>query len=315
MFRFTVALTISVAICLAQPDVQRQQAEQQVAAQLQQAPNNITLLLRLASMKTADAGSLRDKDARTTAFDEIQSYYDRVLSLDANNIPALHGLGVLGWMRISPDLRAARTQLQMSSSAPGPIPDRSVRAVLNSTHATTLNNSIGYLQRVLSSDPQSNDATAYLNLLYRCKADLEDTPEAAAGDIATADGFVQKTLEIARAKGGSATSFPPSAGMSGAAVPQGRIRVAGEAQAGNLIRKVDPIYPELAQRARIQGTVKFNAVIAKDGTMVNLQVMSGHPMLVQAALESVKTYLYKPTLLNGEPVEVMTTVDVDFVLP
>ena len=103
--------------------------------------------------------------------------------------------------------------------------------------------------------------------------------------------------------------------MSGAAVPQGRIRVAGEAQAGNLIRKVDPIYPELAQRARIQGTVKFNAVIAKDGTMVNLQVMSGHPMLVQAALESVKTYLYKPTLLNGEPVEVMTTVDVDFVLP
>ena len=92
------------------------------------------------------------------------------------------------------------------------------------------------------------------------------------------------------------------------------IRVGGNVQAANLIRQVKPNYPPLAKQARIQGTVKFNAVIAKDGTIQNLTVVSGHPMLVQAALEAVKQWLYKPTLLNGEPVEVITTIDVNFTL-
>jgi protein TonB len=85
-------------------------------------------------------------------------------------------------------------------------------------------------------------------------------------------------------------------------------------QAANLIRQVKPSYPPLAKQARIQGTVRFNAVIAKDGTIQNLTVASGHPMLVASAMEAVKQWLYKPTLLNGEPVEVITTIDVNFTL-
>jgi protein TonB len=92
------------------------------------------------------------------------------------------------------------------------------------------------------------------------------------------------------------------------------IRVGGNVQAANLIRQVKPTYPPLAKQARIQGTVRFNAVIAKDGTIQNLTVVSGHPMLVQSALEAVKQWLYKPTLLNGDPVEVITTIDVNFTL-
>ena len=76
-----------------------------------------------------------------------------------------------------------------------------------------------------------------------------------------------------------------------------------------------PVYPPLAQQARIQGTVKFNAVIGKDGKIQNLTVISGHPILVQAALEAVRQYAYKPTLLNGEPTVVVTTIDVIFTLP
>ncbi len=92
------------------------------------------------------------------------------------------------------------------------------------------------------------------------------------------------------------------------------IRVGGNVAAASLIRQVKPTYPPLAKQARIQGTVRFNAVIAKDGTIQNLSVVSGHPMLVQSALEAVKQWLYKPTLLNGEPVEVITTIDVNFTL-
>lgn len=97
------------------------------------------------------------------------------------------------------------------------------------------------------------------------------------------------------------------------ATPQ-RIRVGGNVQAANLIRKVTPTYPPLAKQARVQGTVKFTAVIGKDGTIQNLQLLGGHPLLVPAATEAVKQWLYKPTLLNGEPVEVITQIDVNFTL-
>jgi protein TonB len=93
-----------------------------------------------------------------------------------------------------------------------------------------------------------------------------------------------------------------------------RIRVGGNVQAANLIRKVSPSYPPLAKQARVQGTVRFTAIIGKDGTIQNLQLVSGHPLLVSAAQEAVKQWQYRPTLLNGEPVEVVTQIDVNFTL-
>ncbi len=93
-----------------------------------------------------------------------------------------------------------------------------------------------------------------------------------------------------------------------------RIRVGGNVQQANLTRKVTPQYPPLAKQARIQGTVKFTAVIGKDGSIQNLQLVSGHPLFVEAARQAVAQWQYKPTLLNGEPVEVVTTIDVNFTL-
>jgi protein TonB len=93
-----------------------------------------------------------------------------------------------------------------------------------------------------------------------------------------------------------------------------RIRVGGNVQAANLIRKITPVYPPLAKQARIQGTVRFTAIIGKDGTIQNLQLVSGHPLLVEAARQAVSQWQYKPTLLNGEPVEVVTQIDVNFTL-
>jgi protein TonB len=77
---------------------------------------------------------------------------------------------------------------------------------------------------------------------------------------------------------------------------------------------VKPIYPPLAKMARQQGTVKFEATISKEGTIEELKLISGPPLLVQAAQDAVKQWRYKPTLLNGEPVEVLTTIDVNFSL-
>jgi protein TonB len=97
------------------------------------------------------------------------------------------------------------------------------------------------------------------------------------------------------------------------ATPQ-RIKVGGNVQQARLVRQPRPVYPPLAKQARIQGVVKLSAIISKDGTVQHLEVISGHPLLVPSALEAVKQWVYQPTLLNGEPVEVVTQIDVNFTL-
>lgn len=96
--------------------------------------------------------------------------------------------------------------------------------------------------------------------------------------------------------------------------PTERIKVGGIVAAAKLIRQPQPIYPPLARQARIQGTVRLEAVISRDGTIENLTVLSGHPLLISAAMEAVRQWRYQPTLLNGVPVEVETTVEVHFTL-
>lgn len=93
-----------------------------------------------------------------------------------------------------------------------------------------------------------------------------------------------------------------------------RIRVGGSVQQASLINQIRPVYPPLAKQARIQGTVRLQAIIDKDGSVIELQIVSGHPLLQQAALQAVSQWKYRPTLLNNEPVQVVTTVDVVFTL-
>ena len=93
-----------------------------------------------------------------------------------------------------------------------------------------------------------------------------------------------------------------------------RTRVGGAVQNAKLVNRVQPIYPPLARQTRISGTVRLHAIIAKNGSVEQLTVESGHPLLVQAALDAVKQWRYQPTLLNGEPVEVDTEIDVIFSL-
>ena len=88
----------------------------------------------------------------------------------------------------------------------------------------------------------------------------------------------------------------------------------GNVEAAKLIREVQPEYPVLARDARIQGVVRLQAVIAKDGTVQDLSLLSGQPLLVPSAMSAVKQWHYKPTYLNGVPVEVLTEVDVKFSL-
>ena len=93
-----------------------------------------------------------------------------------------------------------------------------------------------------------------------------------------------------------------------------RIKQGGNVTAASIITQTRPLYPPLARQARIQGNVVLHAIIDKEGKVAQLEVISGHPLLVQSALDAVKQWRYKPTQLNSDPVEVDTTITVTFTM-
>jgi len=96
--------------------------------------------------------------------------------------------------------------------------------------------------------------------------------------------------------------------------PTGPVRVGGGVQSAKLVFGPRPAYPHTALITRTQGTVRIQAIIGRDGSISNLQVLSGHPLLIEAARQAVQQWRYQPTLLNGEPVEVITEIDVNFTI-
>jgi protein TonB len=109
--------------------------------------------------------------------------------------------------------------------------------------------------------------------------------------------------------GGSGGGMPPPPKPT-----QQRVRVGGNVQQAKMIRQIQPMYPQIAKTAHVQGTVVLHAIIAKDGSVQELQYISGPALLMRSAMDAVRQWKYQPTLLNGEPVEVDTTISVVFTL-
>jgi protein TonB len=132
-----------------------------------------------------------------------------------------------------------------------------------------------------------------------------DKPDGVVGDIpgGIPDGIPYGVTSVLRSTAPLTPKITPS-----------KVRVSSTIVQGLLVRQVKPEYPTPARLARVEGLVVLQATIGKDGSVQNLRLISGHPMLVQAAMDAVKQWLYKPYFLNGEAVEVDTTINVNFTL-
>jgi TonB family protein len=120
-------------------------------------------------------------------------------------------------------------------------------------------------------------------------------------------GSIKESMTVDGGPGGSGAPAPTS-------TPQ-RIRVSGNVQAAKMVKQVRPAYPKEAKEARIQGTVRMSAVIGKEGDVLGLTLlMSPSPELARSAMDAVNQWKYTPTLLNGQPVEIQTVVDVNYTL-
>ncbi len=277
-------------------------------------PDNVPALQYVASLAYQEAGGVSDLDGKLRQLEVARSAYERLTSADPQEAEAWYSLGVIDWLEWYPRWMEALKKAGMKPDEEKPLPEPQ-RADLRSNFGYLIHDGIGNLKRALGINPMYADAMAYLNLLIRERASLADTPEACSADIATANDWVQRSLEAKAHNNQTPGGLPAEGGGGGGgASERPQLRVSPGLQAERLAVRVDPVYPPLAKQACIQGTVRFRATISVDGHVRNLQLISGHPLLVSAAREAVKQWIYRPVFLNEAPVEVITTIDVNFVI-
>jgi hypothetical protein len=265
------------------------------------------LYLATAWMAQYVPGSASPEKARSA-----EREFDTVLKLDPQNFTAMRSLALLRYQESKEIIGEAERLQKLDQAAYWYqrvllIDPRNKEAYFSlslidwvkwypslTRSATLLEEGTNYLTKALEIDPQNDDVTTYRNLLI--KESVDKAPDRSDAEAA-AIRWVQRAM---RAK--VATEQTPQ-----------RVSVTGDVQQNKLIRKVPPVYPPLAKARRIHGTVRFSAIIGKDGHVLNLSLISGHPLLaVESTRVAVIQWEYKPTFFNGEPVEVVTEIDVHF---
>lgn len=162
-------------------------------------PQDKMALAYLASLSYNQAGALQGEE-KVKMLNEARDWNMKLIQADPKNKEAYYSLGVISWSKWYPALGKARAELGMKPEDPGPIKDKKVKEDLKARYSGIIEEGISNLTKALEVDPEYDDAMAYMNLLIRERADLADTPEEAKKQVATADDWVQKTLDTKKKK-------------------------------------------------------------------------------------------------------------------
>jgi Tfp pilus assembly protein PilF len=168
-------------------------AHQEFLRVLEQDPKNEVAIASIASLYF-----------NQKKFDQATEWYSKLIEVSPSNKEAFYTLGVIAWTKAFQDNAEARAKLGMRPEDPGPLKDKKVRDQLRQKNLEMIETGMKNLEKALQIDPQYDDAMAYLNLLYRQRADLQESADAYKQDVETADNWVQKTLETKKAKTGVA---------------------------------------------------------------------------------------------------------------
>lgn len=194
--------------------------------------------------------------------------------------------------------------------APSPLRDP-VRIVAVERSGSTPHFTVASPSRVFTAPSRIPDGVHYIDDTGKGPAvsmsDLLSYPTGAPSASSTGVPFGTAQASVA--------APPPPAPKPAARTQEAApVRVSGGVLEAMIIRRVTPVYPPIARQMRISGTVRMVGVIGKDGTVQNLQTVDGHPLLVEAARDAVRQWLYRPTLLSGQPVPVIAPIEVRFIL-
>lgn len=189
-----------------------QAAKEQFNKVLEADPNNTVALASMAQLNYNETQGISDLDKKFKKLDEARQWNERLTKADPKNKEAFYSLGVITWGKWYPILGQARNKAGMKAEDPGPLKDVKAKNELRAKYLDMVNDGIKNLNRALDIDPKYDDAMAYLNLLYRERADLADTTAEYKADVSQADSWLQKTLDTRKAKAGALpTTVTPAA--------------------------------------------------------------------------------------------------------
>ena len=174
-------------------------AKQEFDKILKTDPKNSLALASLASMAYNNAGS-GSPEQKAAALDEAKKWNMRRIEVDPKEAEAYYYLGVIDWAEAFVPIQTVRVEQKMKADDPGPIKDVKIRDALKVKYGKTLDEGIDNLKKCLELDKENEDAMSYMNLLLRKKADLEDTPDASKADIAQAEDWSNKSLDMKKTK-------------------------------------------------------------------------------------------------------------------
>lgn len=181
---------------------------------LEKNPTDTTALASLASLAYQQAQSMPDLDAKLKKLEEAKEWYLKLIAADPKNKEGYYSLAVIDWVKWYAAWTRARNDLGLRPEEAGPLKDKKVKEELQTQYGAVIDDGIKNLQKALDLDPNYDDAMAYMNLLIREKADLDDTPEQYKADIDTADKWVQKALDTKKAKAAAAAKAAQQGGIT-----------------------------------------------------------------------------------------------------
>jgi Tfp pilus assembly protein PilF len=176
------------------------QAKEEFLKVLERDPNDKTALASLASLSYQQAQGMPDLEQKLKKLDEAKEWYLKLIAADPQNKEGFYSLAVIDWVKWYAAWMKSRADLGMKPEEPGPIKDKKVKADLKDQYSAVIEDGIKNLQKALDIDPNYDDAMAYMNLLIRERADLDDSPDQYKKDVETADGWVQKALDTKKMK-------------------------------------------------------------------------------------------------------------------
>jgi tetratricopeptide (TPR) repeat protein len=190
------------------------EAKEEFQKVLEKNPSDTTALASLASLSYQQAQGLPDLDQKLKKLDEAKEWYLKLIAADAQNKEGFYSLAVIDWVKWYAAWTKARQDLGLKPEEPGPLKDKKVKADLQTQYSAIIDDGIKNLQKALNIDPQYDDAMAYMNLLIREKADLDETPEQYKADTDTADKWVQKALDTKKMKAAKAAAAAQQGGIT-----------------------------------------------------------------------------------------------------
>ncbi len=175
-------------------------AEENFTKILQMDPGNLIAIESMASLRYNEAQGEIDLQGKMAKLDQAKEWYEKLIKADPQKKEAYYSLGVISWAKWYPELMSTRAKLGMKQEDEGPLTDKKERERLLNDYGQIVSDGIAALQKAIKIDPEYDDAMAYLNLLIRERADLDETKDQYKKDIETADTWVQRAMAVKKMK-------------------------------------------------------------------------------------------------------------------